>query len=630
MLLDWFNAREAVEIGSSLADQLLPNASAAQGDRPVRSGNALPDLQKSLQRAAGEARSLKLNLFKRAKLLGSFKWRLQERGLDPRRADELTHLLLLQLTGGRAAAAGGARGAASGASKKRLAPLLTEADACFAKGDYTDAMARLREALEIDPKHAFAHNKLGAVFCQLGSYADAEREFRRAIELRSNYAHPHFNLGVVLFWKGEFAAAEAVQRRAVRLDAKNPEAQVSLGMTLGTVGRVNEARGAFEKAIRLQPGHAGALCGSGWLAALEGRSAEAESLYRKALASDPKKIDAWTALADLRRMTPDDEDWRQAVEKMLKAGAAPLEEASLHYALGKYFDDVGKYSEAFSHYRRANELQKLVAKPYERPRREAFVDDMIRTYTRERLAQRRAGASGSVQPVFVVGMMRSGTSLVEQIIASHPRAAGAGELEFWSRSGRSYEDVLRHGLPDAALTAKLADEYLKTLHRHLPQAERIVDKSTFNSDYLGVIHAVLPNARVLYLRRDPLDTCLSCYFQHFVNAAPFSMDLADLAHYYREHHRLVTHWREVLPRETFLEVPYAELVRDQEGWSRKIIEFIGLDWDPRVLEFHKTERAVLTASNWQVRQKMYSSSVGRWHHYEKLIGPLLKLRDLSP
>ena len=132
------------------------------------------------------------------------------------------------------------------------------------------------------------------------------------------------------------------------------------------------------------------------------------------------------------------------------------------------------------------------------------------------------------------------------------------------------------------------------------------------------------------MQRDPVDTCLSCYFQDFANAAAFSMDLGDLAHYYREHHRLVRHWRSVLPKEVFLEVPYAELVADQEGWSRRIIEFIGLEWDPKVLEFETTERAVLTASNWQVRQKMYSSSVGRWKNYQKFIGPLLKLRDLSP
>jgi hypothetical protein len=157
----------------------------------------------------------------------------------------------------------------------------------------------------------------------------------------------------------------------------------------------------------------------------------------------------------------------------------------------------------------------------------------------------------------------------------------------------------------------------------------VVDKSNFNSDGLGLIHLILPNARIVYVRRDPVDTCLSCYFAQFANTLSFTADLGDLAHYYREHHRLMAHWRAVLPAGTLLDVPYAELVADQETWSRKIIEFLGLPWDPRCLEFHRTERPVVTASNWQVRQRIYSSSVGRWKNYEEFIGPLLELRQLD-
>ena len=157
----------------------------------------------------------------------------------------------------------------------------------------------------------------------------------------------------------------------------------------------------------------------------------------------------------------------------------------------------------------------------------------------------------------------------------------------------------------------------------------MIDKSNFSLDYLGLIHAVFPRARIVYVRRDPRDTCLSCYFQHFANAANFTMDLSDLAHYYREHDRLLKHWRAVLPPEVFLEVHYADIVADLETWSRRIVEFVGAEWDPRCLEFHNTERTVLTASSWQVRQHIYSSSLGRWKHYEKFIRPLLTLRDLA-
>ena len=188
---------------------------------------------------------------------------------------------------------------------------------------------------------------------------------------------------------------------------------------------------------------------------------------------------------------------------------------------------------------------------------------------------------------------------------------------------------MRGAMPSEATRKRLAEKYLRVLDGHAADASRIVDKAPMNADYLGLIHAVLPRARVIYLQRDPIDTCLSCYFQQLSPVLNFAMDLTDLADYYREHRRLVAHWREVLPPETFLEVPYAELVADQEKWSRRIIEFIGLPWDDRCLEFHRTARAVTTASTWQVRQKIYTSSVDRWRNYEKFIGPLLSLREVD-
>jgi hypothetical protein len=328
-------------------------------------------------------------------------------------------------------------------------------------------------------------------------------------------------------------------------------------------------------------------------------------------------------------MTPDDKSWLEGVERALAGGLPPLEEARLRFAMGKYFDDLGNFSRAFELYKRGNQLHKLIASPYDRTSRTQFVDDMIRVCTSQRLARPREGSCESTKPVLVTGMPRSGTSLVEQIIASHPDAVGAGELHFWIDAARRLAESMRTDLPDAALTKRLADSYLKTLDRKSANALRIVDKSTFNSDHLGLIHWVLPKARIIYLRRDPVDTCLSCYFQDFANAASWTMDLADLTHYYREHHRVVAHWRSVLPADVFLAVPYAELVSDPETWSRRIIEFIGLEWDPRCLEFQQTKRAVVTASNWQVRQKVYSRSVGRWRNYEKFIRPLLELRNLD-
>jgi hypothetical protein len=226
-------------------------------------------------------------------------------------------------------------------------------------------------------------------------------------------------------------------------------------------------------------------------------------------------------------------------------------------------------------------------------------------------------------------MPRSGTSMVEQIIASHPSASGVGEFGFWSDAMRRHEAVLRQESPGEPLRRKLAAGYLRALGARHPDAPRVVDKTPFNADYLGLIHTVFPRARIIYLRRAPIDTCLSCYFQQFSTEMNFSLDLSDLAHYYREHARLMAHWRAVLPAGALLEVSYEELTADQEHWTRRMLDFLGLEWDERCLNFHKTERAVMTASFWQVRQEMYRRAGARWHNYRKFVGPLLGLKDLE-
>lgn len=634
MLLDWFNAREAVEVGTSLADYFLPQTRpAASGNGAARRSVDTPaDIQRFLQRVSREIRPLKLNLFKRAKLLNSFKWKLLEHGCDRSTVDNLTELLLMQISGGPLGLAAGDGVVASQSQRgalKRLPELLAEADARLVEGNYNATVERLQEALAINPRHAIAHANLGATLFNLGRYSEAEETLRRAIELKPECAEAHVNLGNLLQLKGEFAASETALRRGVKGNPRNPEALVCLGLTLGVHLGLDEAKSCFEKALRLQPRNASALCALGWVASVEGRFDEAENLFRETLEIDPRKSAAWAWLVGLRRMTPADKSWLEGVERTLASRLQPLEEARLRFAMGKYFDDLGNFARAFEQYKRGNQLHKLIASPYDRTSRTQFVDDMIRVCTRECLTQPRDGTCESAKPVLVTGMPRSGTSLVEQIIASHPEAAGAGELHFWIDAARRHAESMRSELPDASLTRGLADSYLKTLSRKSANALRVVDKSTFNSDHLGLIHWVFPKARIIYLRRDPIDTCLSCYFQNFANAASWTMDLSDLAHYCREHDRVVAHWRSVLPADTFLEVPYAELVADPEAWSRKIIGFIGLEWDPRCLEFQQTKRAVVTASNWQVRQKIYSRSVGRWRNYEKYIGPLLELHKLG-
>jgi hypothetical protein len=224
-------------------------------------------------------------------------------------------------------------------------------------------------------------------------------------------------------------------------------------------------------------------------------------------------------------------------------------------------------------------------------------------------------------------MPRSGTTLAEQILASHPDVFGAGEVRFWDRPFIRLEQALQAGRLEECV-AKVAGEYLDRVGAKAGAAPRVTDKLPANYLYAGVSQRIFPRARIIHMRRHPLDTCLSVYFQNFFNAGPYANDLGDLAHYYGEYRRAISHWHRVLPADVLLEVPYEELVTDTESWARRMLEFIGLPWDPRCLEFHRTERVVMTASKWQVRQKVTTSSVGRWRNYEKHIGPLRHLEQI--
>jgi hypothetical protein len=238
-------------------------------------------------------------------------------------------------------------------------------------------------------------------------------------------------------------------------------------------------------------------------------------------------------------------------------------------------------------------------------------------------------ASPSELPVFIIGMPRSGTSLTEQILASHPSVVGAGEVRFWDRALAALETAGLDSKRAASLIPAMARDYLERVRTLSGSALRLIDKMPGNVFYAGLIHAALPRARIIHMQRHPIDTCVSIYFQNFFEAAPYAHDLEELAHYYCEYLQITNHWRSVLPASVLLEVPYEGLIEDQEGWTRRMLEFIGLPWDPKCLKFHETERVVITTSRWQVRQELYDASAGRWRNYEKYVGPLRHLTDLA-
>jgi mannose/cellobiose epimerase-like protein (N-acyl-D-glucosamine 2-epimerase family)/Tfp pilus assembly protein PilF len=524
--------------------------------------------------------------------------------------------------------------AASCRRAAELKPGLAEAhdnlgSAQLALGRLDDALASYRRALEIEPDFAEAHSNLGNLWLEFGRIDEALGSYRQAIAIDPNLAEAHNNLGNGLRNLGKLEDAAASYGRALEINPKFAEAHCNLGVTLRLQGRTEEAQASCRRALEINPQSAEALVAWADSSADVGQFAQAEELFKRAIAAQPDSPEAWAGLARSRKMTVADVAWLAQAQRIVGKGLPPRHEICLRHAIGKYFDDLQDFEQAFVHFRRANELTGLRRAKHDRRQLTRTVEVITRFWDRNRVNGQRADASESDRPVFIVGMPRSGTTLVEQILASHPAVFGAGELTFWSAAWAAHAASPGNAEMSDSLLRTLADKYLRSLRRLSDGASRVIDKMPTNFPFLGLIHAALPNARIIHVRRNPLDTCLSIYTQPFETAVSYANDLDDLAHYYTEYLRVMDHWRSTLPANVILDVSYEGLVSDQEAWSRRMLEFIGLPWDSRCLDFHRTERTVLTASKWQVRQKLHGSSIGRWRHYEKFLGALSKLAALD-
>jgi tetratricopeptide (TPR) repeat protein len=497
--------------------------------------------------------------------------------------------------------------------------------ALLSLGRIDDALASYRRALAIDPQFAEAHSNMGNALLENGRAGEALASYRRALLISPGFAEAHNNLGNALRSFGQLDDAAASYRRALAFNPQFAAAHCNLGITLRLQGHTAEAQTSCRNALAIDPQSAATFAVLAESSADRGEFADAQDLFKRAISIEPDSPEAWAGLARLRKMTESDAPWLVQAERIVGKRLSPQREICLRYAIGKYFDDVKEYEHAFIHFRRANELTKLRRAKHDRAQLTRTVDLVTHSYDRRWLSQPRTGAIDSRRPVFIVGMLRSGTTLAEQILASHPAVFGAGELTFWSNASA----VANASAAADAVPLTPAGEYLRLLQKLSPNALRVIDKMPTNFPFLGMIHAALPNARVIHMRRNPLDTCLSIYCQHFETAVSYANDLEDLVHYYSEYLRVMEHWRATLPDDMILDVPYEGLVADQETWSRKMLEFIGLPWDPHCLEFHTANRTVITASKWQVRQKMNASSIGRWRNYEKFLTPLLPLREFE-
>ncbi len=526
-------------------------------------------------------------------------------------------------------------------------------------GRLDEALDSCRRALILDPKLSVAHNTLGLIFAALGQLKQAAASYRQALALNAQDVEALNNLGNVLRDLGDCREALSLYARAIELEPRSAVSHCNLGHMLLEFGRIPEAVASYARALELQPESASMHLSLAAALRLQRRTAEAERHCQAALAIDPNEVDALSLLGELRadrgefseaqelfqraiainpdfpfaffsiaahrKMTGDDTAWLKGAEALLAKRQPLRHEINLRYALGKYFDDIGRYDSAFSNYRQANELSKRYGSDYDAAKWTQRAGEIIDSFDVAFLRQRQSFACDSEIPVFIIGMPRSGTSLTEQILASHPAVFGAGELTFWGSAFAAYEAAGLKNRCGASLMPAIAGDYLQRLTSLSAEARRVIDKMPANFLYAGLIHATFPQARIIHMQRHPLDTCLSIYFQNFFNRQPYTNDFENLAHYYGEYLRITDHWRAALPATILLEIPYEALIADQEAWTRRMLDFIGLPWDSRCLDFHLTNRVVITTSKWQVRQKIHAASAGRWRNYQKFVAPLLRL-----
>lgn len=456
--------------------------------------------------------------------------------------------------------------------------------------------------------HAIIQTNLGDILQRRGKLADAVACYQRALAIDPYHALAHHNLGLALAAQSRFADSIVHYRRALALNPRNPDAHNNIGIALEELNETGDAIAHYHQALSLQPRHAEAWNNLGNALKSLGRFDEAQDCYRRAIALRPDFVHTYYNLSEIKRF-----------DETELAALAGQDNVYAHFALAKAFEDAGDYERAFEHLRRGNALKRSQVR-YEEACNLTYFARICDVFDANLRDFACTPGNPSETPIFVVGMPRSGSTLVEQILASHPQIHGAGELSFMERV-RDYPQCVP-GM-DAQALRRLGDEYLAALPAVGDGILRIADKLPGNFSRIGLIRLILPKARIIHTVRDARDTCLSCYAKLFAAGLEFSYDLGELGRYYRGYRMLMNLWRAVLPPDAILDVAYEDVVRDLEGQARRLIAYCGLDWDERCIAFHQTQRTVRTASAAQVRQPVYQDSVGRWRRYEAHLGPLL-------
>ncbi|MBB5359398.1 tetratricopeptide (TPR) repeat protein [Rhodanobacter sp. ANJX3] len=505
----------------------------------------------------------------------------------------------------------------------------------IAAGRHVDAIAHFQQVLAARPDDALSHHSLGIVYRSEGRLSEAEARYRRALAIDPNYVEALINLGNVLGAQGRLADAESSYRQALVLDDGYAETHFNLGNILRDQNRQLDAEQSYRRALKIAPRHVKALNNLGLCLKRQGRLDEARECFEAAIETRPDFVQSHCNLSPLKTYAIDDphlalfEGQLHQVPSLPKTG-----QSSYWFALGKMREDVGRYDDAFAAYAQGNRCQHELF-PHDEAREVALVQRLQSVFSEAFFANRAKPTHADKAPIFIVGMPRSGTSLIEQILSTYPGVYGAGELtdldnvvhlveKSLGERKASYPDIIVNLSADEL--RRLGEIYIDRVWRHTPQAERITDKMPANFLHIGMIHLMLPQARIIHAMRDPMDSCFSCYSRLFAgNNLDFAYRLETVGRYYVRYIQMMRHWQRVLPLGTVLDVRYEDMVTDTEGQARRLLAYLGLPWDERCLAFHQNQRVVRTASVAQVRKPIYRSSVARWKHFEAHLAPLLEI-----
>jgi len=573
------------------------------------------------------------------------------------------------------------------AAPPQVTALLALATQLLRAGRPADAITPLRDAARLEPSNAIIHHDLGLACLEVGRVPDAVAALQRAVASNPRYADAYFRLGIALEKMGNISRAIVAYDCATRLLPSLTEAWFRAGALVSELGHRDEAIGCFRRAAATGGRTSFGRLGKARALLIENRNQEGEKVLRETLVADPRNAMAYDLLGnllsdfgrfdearacferaiaiapllagcyyDLVRFGPvnskDNDDG--VLQRMEAALATPGLDAAqrlrVHLAIGKAADDLGDYALAMQHFDAADAVRRGAA-PFDSAAFATEVDRLIARCTPELMARAPELGSPDATPVLIIGMPRSGTTLVEQIVSMHSEVGAGDELHFWNERGAAWHrtaaagnDAARNETPGIAkehmarelvdeefvakaFLARAAADYLGVLRAISPKAARVTDKMPFNFLWAGLIHLTFPRATIIHCRRAAVDTALSIHQTHFHPGLAFPTGGEELVAYFRSYQRLTDHWRRVLPADRFIEVDYEELTREPEPVIRRIVAACGLAWDDACLRPEANPRAVRTPSKWQTRQKIYRTSVARWRRYEPWLGPLRALVD---